>query len=317
MTSSRLSHFSRRQFIAYAGIGALAAAASARVGRAAQADPGIVGAIRRAVGVTDKALRRSISVLSGSGGNIAVLSGPDGKVLVDTGVAASREKIQAALAALGSGPVRTAINTHFHFDHTDGNRWLRSEGAEVLAHEGTRRRLQQTNRVEPLGHTFPAAPAEALPTAIFRNEHTLFFADSRIELTYCGPAHTDTDIAVRFVEADVLHLGDTYFNNHYPLIDYSGGGSIVGLIEATERHLSWCSDRTLVIPGHGEVGDRESLARYYRMLVTCRDRIRAAKQRGLSLAEVLNERPAADYDAEFGGFLIKPEAFVGLVYAGV
>jgi glyoxylase-like metal-dependent hydrolase (beta-lactamase superfamily II) len=255
--------------------------------------------------------------LSGSGGNIAVLSGPDGKILVDTGVVASREKIQSALAALGPAPVKTAINTHFHFDHTDGNSWLRSEGVEVIAHEKTRMRLQQTNRVEPLGHTFKAVPPEALPTAVFRTQHTLFVANAQIELSYCGPAHTDTDIAVRFVDADVLHLGDTYFNNHYPLIDYSGGGSIGGLIEATERHLSWCSDRTLVIPGHGEVGSRESLARYYRMLVTCRDRIRFAKQRGLSLTEVISERPTENYDAEFGGFLIKPEAFVGLVYAGV
>lgn len=160
-------------------------------------------------------------------------------------------------------------------------------------------------------------PSESLPTSVFRAEHTLFFAESRIELSYCGSAHTDTDIAVRFVEADVLHLGDTYFNNHYPLIDYSGGGGIEGLIEATKRHLALCSEHTLVIPGHGGVGDRESLAAYYRMLVTCRDRIRAAKQKGLSLAEVVSERPTADYDAEFGGFLIKPEAFVGLVYMGV
>lgn len=267
--------------------------------------------------VVNKPLRENISVLSGSGGNIAVLAGPAGKLLVDTGVVASREKIQAALATLGPGPVRTAINTHFHFDHTDGNRWLKAEGAEVLAHERSRLRMQQTNRVEPLGHTFPAASPDALPTATFRTEHTLFFADSRIELSYCGPAHTDTDIAVRFVEADILHLGDTYFNNHYPLIDYSGGGSINGLIEATERHLSWCSERTLVIPGHGAVGSRKSLAAYHRMLVTCRDRIRVAKQKGLSLAEVVGERLTADYDAEFGGFLIKPEVFVGLVYQGV
>lgn len=267
--------------------------------------------------VISKSLRENLSILTGSGGNIAVLTSSAGKVLVDTGVVASREKIRTALAALGPAPVRTAINTHFHFDHTDGNGWLRAEGAEILAHERTRLRLQQTNRVEPLGHTFAAASPEALPTGVFRTEHTLFIAGEQIELSYCGPAHTDTDIAVRFVEAEVLHLGDTYFNNHYPLIDYSGGGSIGGLIEATERHLSWCSERTLVIPGHGQVGSRESLAGYYRMLVNCRDRIRAAKQRGLSLAEVISERPTADYDTEFGGFLIKPETFVGLVYAGV
>jgi glyoxylase-like metal-dependent hydrolase (beta-lactamase superfamily II) len=221
------------------------------------------------------------------------------------------------LASLGPGAVKTAINTHFHFDHTDGNPWLRSEGAEVLAHENTRIRLQQTNRVEPLAHTFPPGSPDVLPTAVFRTEHVLFSGASRIELSYCGPAHTDTDICVRMVEADILHLGDTYFNNHYPLIDYSGGGSINGLITATERHLSWCSDRTIVIPGHGAIGSRESLARYHRMLVTCRDRIRALKQKGLSFSDVVAARPTADYDAEFGGFLIKPDAFVGLVYAGV
>ena len=109
-------------------------------------------------------LRSNVSVLEGSGGNIVVLTGRDGKVLVDAGITASRPQITEALATLSDDPVKHLINTHWHFDHTDGNEWLHSIGAEITAHENTRKHLSVTTRVEDWNFTFPPVPAAALPT---------------------------------------------------------------------------------------------------------------------------------------------------------
>ena len=111
-------------------------------------------------------LRGNVSVLEGSGGNIVVLTGRDGKVLVDAGITGSRLQITEALANLSDDPIKHLINTHWHFDHTDGNEWLHSIGAEITAHENTRKHLAITTRVEDWNFTFPAAPTGALPTKL-------------------------------------------------------------------------------------------------------------------------------------------------------
>jgi glyoxylase-like metal-dependent hydrolase (beta-lactamase superfamily II) len=318
MIKNQQNHFSRRRFLASVS---LAATAVGFMPHQLSAEEGNVVDLMRnsaaAAKLTLVSVRKNISVIIGSGGNIGVLAGADGKLLVDAGLVGSRPQITEALAKVSADPVTRLVNTHWHFDHTDGNAWLRDEGAEILAHEGTRRRMQVVNRVEPLGHTFPPAPRRALPTSVFKDEHTLFIDDDEIRLHYCGPAHTDTDVAVHFVSADVLHLGDTYFNNYYPLIDYSSGGNINGLIAVTERHLSWCTARTAVIPGHGAVGNRATLSAYRDMLVTCRDRILRLKQEGRTEGEIVAAKPTAEYDAEYGAFLIKPEIFTKLIYASV
>jgi glyoxylase-like metal-dependent hydrolase (beta-lactamase superfamily II) len=318
MTNNHETYFTRRRFFAAASV---AATAVCFTPQQLLAEEGCVVDLMRnsaaAAKLTLVSVRKNISVVIGSGGNITVLAGADGKLLVDAGLVGSRPQITEALAKVSPDPVTHVVNTHWHFDHTDGNSWLRAEGAEILAHEGTRRRMQVVNRVEPLGHTFPPAPRKALPTSVFKGEHTLFINDSEVRLHHCGSAHTDCDVAVHFVPEDVLHLGDTYFNNYYPLIDYSSGGSINGLIAATERHLSWCTGRTVLIPGHGAVGNRATLSAYREMLVTCRDRILRLKQEGRTEGEVVAAKPTADHDAEYGAFLIKPEIFTKLVYAGV
>lgn len=208
-------------------------------------------------------LRRNISVLEGSGGNIAVLTGKDGKLLIDAGFTVSKPRIAPALDSLSADPITRLINTHWHIDHTDGNAWLHAAGAAITAHENTKKHLSTSTRVDDWSYTFPPAPPEALPMTTFRDVHRLHHNDTALVLEYYGPAHTDSDISVVFEETDVIHVADTWWNGFYPFIDYSTGGGIDGMIRATKRNLSAVTDKTIIIPGHGPVGNKAGLSEYW------------------------------------------------------
>ena len=169
-------------------------------------------------------IRNNISVLEGSGGNIAVLTGPDGKVLIDGGIDASRPQLTKALADLSTDPISHLVNTHWHFDHTSGNEWLHAAGARIIAQENTRKYLSEVQRVEDWDYNFLPLRQGGIPSEVFATEHTLKLNGATIRLKRYTPAHTDSDISVTFGEADVLHTGDTYWNGIYPFIDYSTGG---------------------------------------------------------------------------------------------
>ncbi len=198
--------------------------------------------------ITGHKLRGNISALVGSGGNIAVLTAPDGKVLVDAGMNASRPRITEALGSLGGKPVTHLINTHWHFDHADGNEWLREQGALILAHENTRKQLVEATRAEDWDFSFPPSPAAAVPAATVAANRTLKLDGNTLELKHYGPVHTDGDLSVHFSEADVLHGGDIYWRS-YPFIDCSTGGSIDVTIRATEAMLAGATNAPLIVPG--------------------------------------------------------------------
>ena len=263
-------------------------------------------------------LRGGVSMLEGSGGNIGVLTGPDGKVLVDAGITASRPRIKEALASLSGDPVRLVINTHWHFDHADGNEWLHQEGATILAHENTRKHLAMAQRVEDWNFDFPPSPPAALPTEVMSTDRTLRLNGTTLALRHYGPAHTDGDISVTFQEPDIVHAGDIYWSAGYPFIDYSTGGSIGGTIRAAEAILAATTDRTIVVPGHGyPASNKAELSDYHAMLVDVRDRVAKLKQQGRTLAQAIEAKPTAAYDAKWGQYAIDPAFFTKLAYAGV
>jgi glyoxylase-like metal-dependent hydrolase (beta-lactamase superfamily II) len=203
-------------------------------------------------------LRNDISVLEGSGGTVAV-TGPDGKLLIDAGIAVSRPQLTKALAELSADPITHLVNTHWHFDHTDGNAWLNAAGAKIIAQENTRKYLSRVERVADWDYNFLPQPPGGIPTEVFAREHSLRLNGSTIILKHYGPAHTDCDISVTFVEANVVHAADTFWNGTYPFIDYSTGGSIDGMI-ASDANLAAASDDTIVIAGHHKaVGTRAEL----------------------------------------------------------
>jgi glyoxylase-like metal-dependent hydrolase (beta-lactamase superfamily II) len=267
--------------------------------------------------VTVQQLRGKISVLMGAGGNIAVLPGRDGKVLIDAGFAGARPKITAALASISSDPVKHLINTHWHFDHTDGNEWLHSAGAAILAHANTRKHLSTMTRVEGWNFTFPPAPPGAIPAEVFDDERTVELNGMTIALKHYAPAHTDSDISVHFTDADIFHVGDTFWNGYYPFIDYSTGGSIDGMIRATEANLAKVTDTMIVIPGHGAVGEKSQLAVYRDLLVGTREKVAALKKQAKSLDDIVAAKPTAATDAKWGNGFRSPKDFIGDVFQGV
>lgn len=314
----RRSVLSRRGFMAAAGISAGAVFLPGH--ELPTVGDGVVPTMVRAAATTKikvQPLRRNISVLEGSGGNIAVLTGRDGKLLVDAGFAVSRPGISNALASLNSDPIKHLISTHWHTDHTDGNAWLHAAGAAILGHENTRKHLCMDTRVEGWNYTFPAAPTGAIPTTVFTNEHRVRLNETDLVLKSYPPAHTDSDICVHFTEADVIHVADTWWNGVYPFIDYSTGGSIDGSIRAAEANVAAITDKTIIIPGHGPVGNKTQLIEFRDMLVAIRENVAALKKQGRTLPETIAAQPTAAYDAKWGQFLTTPAAFTGLVYAGV
>ncbi|MDR6291467.1 glyoxylase-like metal-dependent hydrolase (beta-lactamase superfamily II) [Inquilinus ginsengisoli] len=268
--------------------------------------------------ITVHSLRRGVSILEGSGGNIAVLTGPDGNMFVDAGITVSRLRILEAVKGLSRQPITHLINTHWHFDHTDGNQWLNQDGATIIAHENTHKHLLAAQRVEDWDYNFPTAPLSAVPSELVASEKTLSLNGATIALLHPGPAHTDGDLTVTFGEADVLHCGDIYWNGIYPFIDYSTGGSIDGTIKAAEAILAAATSKTIIIPGHGKpVSNRAELAAYRDMLADIRGTVATLKRQGRPVDDIVAAKPTAAHDAQWGQFLISPAFFTRLVYQGV
>jgi glyoxylase-like metal-dependent hydrolase (beta-lactamase superfamily II) len=274
--------------------------------------------LRRAEGdlITER-LRGNIYVLLGSGANIIVLSGEHGKFLVDAGISVSTTKVKATLNEISPAPLKYVVSTHWHWDHTDGNRWMHESGATIIAHRNTLKHLSQTTHVDDWNWTFFPAPVGARPTVLVDEIKTFSFAGENIHVQHYGPGHTDGDLSVYFEQADVLALGDTFWNGYYPFIDNQDGGSINDAIKWADKAVERTTDKTIVIPGHGPVGTRTDLIAFRDMLVSVRDKVAALKRQGKSSDEVIAEKPTAAFDETWGHFVIDPVHFIRLVYAGL
>lgn len=255
----------------------------------------------------------NIWLLQGAGGNMAVQSGKDGNILIDSSFATAVPHIREAIAAVSSDAPHALINTHWHVDHVDGNEGMHAAGFHVIAHEKTKTRMAEPAEMKLMHFSLPAYPEGALPTKTFSDSLKHDHNGDTIELVHYDPAHTDTDIYIHFQNADVLHVGDIFFNKMYPFIDEGTGGSISGTIAAAQKSLSLAGEKTKIIPGHGPLGDKTDLKNYIGMLSTVRDKVAALKKSGASEQEVIAKKPTADLDAQWahGG---SPDMFIGIVY---
>jgi glyoxylase-like metal-dependent hydrolase (beta-lactamase superfamily II) len=262
-------------------------------------------------------VRDNVAVLMGSGGNIGVITGADGKFMIDAGIAVSKPRLEPAVDALGKQPIRYLINTHYHWDHTDGNPWVEEAGAKIIATAGTVKRVSQTTRVDDWDYTFKPLPKAGVPTIVVKGSQSWTFDKQKITATVVPPAHTDTDLYVSIEPADVVFLGDLFWNGVYPFIDNENGGSITGMVSALDSILPKIGDKTVVVPGHGPVGNKADLQDFRDMLAGIRDNVAALKKQGKSRAEIIAAKPTAKYDAKYGHFVIDPDFFAGIAYDGL
>jgi cyclase len=268
-------------------------------------------------------LGEDLTMLSGPGGSVVVLNGPDGKFVVDTFVAPAWPRLKKALHGLGNAPVKYVIDTHWHFDHTDNNAHLHAAGATVLAHENTKKRMTEPHDLPVLYRGpngalvnvhVPPSPVEALPQETFRGSYKLQANGETLALQHFAPAHTDGDIYVHFERADVIQLGDLFFNGIYPYIDPGTGGTITGTIAAVDKILSLAGNDTKIVPGHGPLGNKADLTKFRDMLITSRDRVQKLKSAGKSVQEAVSQRPFADLEPAWGKGVVNGDQWVQIVY---
>ena len=267
--------------------------------------------------ITPQTLRGGASFLRGPFGNILVLVQSDGVVVVDSGLREARPQIEAALTALSPQIPASLINTHWHVDHTDGNEWMHERGAVITAQRNTARRLSTPQETAAMHQTVPAAPAGARPTDVFDTEAHRRLGSVSIALKYYEPAHTDGDISIHLLEPDVVHVGDIWYNGFYPLIDFSSGGRIDGMIKAVEATLKRVTATTMIVPGHGPLGTREQMEGWLEMLTGVRENVAALKRQGKTLDEVIQSKPTAKYDGRFIARAIPVDVFIACVYQTV
>jgi len=251
-----------------------------------------------------------VAVLFGRGGNIGLSYGSDGNILIDDQYAPLTERILAAIREVDPDPIRFVINTHWHGDHTGGNENVGRTGAVIVAHDNVRRRMSMDQIVR--GEAVPPSPAGALPVVTFSQGVTFHLNGDDIRVVHVEHAHTDGDALVYWTRANVLHMGDTFFNGLLPFIDLDSGGSIDGAIVAVEAGLALANDGTVIIPGHGPIARRADLVRYRDMLVDLRSRVGQGIAAGRTLEAIKAERHADGYGPPDG--FISPDSLIETIY---
>ena len=240
-------------------------------------------------------IAESIYMLQGSGGNIGVSIGDDGTFIVDDQFAPLTDKIVAAIAELTDNPVDFVVNSHWHYDHSDGNENFGRAGALIVAQDNSRKRME-TDQVVSLSNRFQGAYSEVgLPKITFLESMRFYFNDNTIDVIHTGPGHTDGDAQVYFRDSNVIHTGDMFVRYGLPFIDQPNGGSMDGMIDAVWSIAGLIDDDTVIIPGHGQLSTLTDLLEYRTMLITIRDRLKDEIARGHSADQVVASNPARGY----------------------
>ena len=246
-------------------------------------------------------LSPGLHVLFGAGGNIGVSTGVDGTFIIDDQFAPLTPKIVAAIRTLTDKPVRFVVNTHWHGDHTGGNENLGNAGAVIVAHDNVRRRMSSEQFVAALNQRNPAAPHAALPVVTFADAVTFHLNGDSIAVTHISPAHTDGDAFVHFQKANVFHMGDAFNNTGLPFIDRSSGGTSLGIVSAADQVYALANAQSRIIPGHGQVTDRERLKLWRNAVYAVRERVQRQVRARKTIEEVLAMKLSDEFVKDFPG----------------
>ena len=267
--------------------------------------------------IQSKKLSERVYMLEGAGGNIGLIVGDNYNVLIDDQFAPLTAKIETAVAKISKSKLRYVINTHWHGDHTGGNENLGRAGAIIVAHKNVRQRMSTAQVIKAFGKNVPASPDVALPVITFVQEISFYIGGEELQVFHVKRAHTDGDAIIHFKKSNVIHMGDVFFNGNFPFIDNGSGGSITGIIEATEKGLSLSDELTKIIPGHGKLADRSELKAYLKMLRATYQAVKKLKDAGNSLAKVKKTQPLKKWSAKWGGGFISTDKFTEIIYNGL
>jgi len=267
----------------------------------------------KSVAIQTTEVANGLHMLVGSGGNVAVSSGPDGVLVIDDQYAYQYEGIAQAISEISPTKTKFLINTHWHSDHAGSNEQMAKSGAVIVAHENVRLRLSTDQVIEFFKAERPASPRAALPIITFTDDITFHFNDDVVHVIHVSHAHTDGDAIVHFQNANVIHTGDTFFHGRYPFIDSGSGGSVSGMIAAANQTLTLCNDETKIIPGHGPMADKQGLIEYRDMLKAVRQTVSDLIVAGNSAAQIVLAKPTAQFDGKWGDGFLKPDTFVKMI----
>ncbi len=267
--------------------------------------------------IKSQRVAEGIHMLTGQGGNIAVLSGADGTFMIDDQFAPLTDRILAAITELGGDSPRFLINTHFHGDHTGGNENLGSAGTVIFSHDNVRRRLTMETVIRAFNMVTPPQPPAALPVVTFSQDLTFHLNGHTVHAFHVPNAHTDGDAIVHFAQANVIHAGDTLFNGFFPFIDTDHGGTVRGMIAAADAILALSDDDTRIIPGHGPLADKRQVQRYRAMLATAQARLGRLKSEGKSVEQAVAAKPLDDLQSVWGNAMFDASRWIEIVYDGV
>jgi cyclase len=254
----------------------------------------------------------NVYMLEGSGGNIGVSVGPDGILIVDDQYAPLADKIKAALKTLGEGKLKFILNTHYHGDHTGGN-IVFGPDAPIIAQTNVRKRLSEEQKSKFFKSTTPASPKEALPVITFDNAVSVFFNGEEIKVVHFPHGHTDGDSVIFFTGANVVHMGDDFFNGRFPFVDLDAGGDVEGMTKNIGDIVSKLPAGVKIIPGHGPLSDADGLKAFHNMLVQTTDIVRKRMAAGKTLDQIKTEGLPEEWKTWGSGF-IKTDVWLTLVH---
>jgi glyoxylase-like metal-dependent hydrolase (beta-lactamase superfamily II) len=252
--------------------------------------------------------------ISGGGSNVVAITSADGVALIDGGLPDRAADILSKVAAeTGNKPIKLLVNTHWHLDHTGANEAVGRAGGQIMATDNTRRWLSSKVFVEAQNRTYEPRPKEAVPTKTFTTAGSMTFGTTRIEYGPLPPAHTNGDMYVFFPAANVLMVSDCLAVGRYPVMDYSTGGWIGGMIDADAALLKIGDASTRIVPGAGPLQTKADLQAQHDMLQAVKDRVQAAIRAGKDLPQLVAESPTKEFDARWG----KPDLFLSMAYTGM
>jgi glyoxylase-like metal-dependent hydrolase (beta-lactamase superfamily II) len=268
--------------------------------------------------VTTKKVNENLFLLYGLGGNIAVSTGNDGVLIVDSQIPIIFPKVMKAIKKLSDDKIIYTINTHWHWDHSDGNLVLDSDETKIISHSNARENMQKGGLIN-MGTTIlnqEPYPKSALPVITHENGMSLYFNDEKIDLFHFGPAHTTGDTVIYFTNQNAIHLGDVFFSNSYPFIDVDNGGSLSGMINYLEKIVLVIDKDTIVMPGHGEISSISDIKETIEMLKTVKNRILKSIKNNQSLEQIISSNITKDFDKKYNTLLLR-DTFIDRAYASL